>query len=154
MKLDDGIEDAAGLAFSPDGQWLIATRAKSHLALSYRVLSDGTVDAREPFYDLEISPAADDPGVGNVVTDIEGRVYIATRLGVQVMDRNGRVIAIMPLPGGVPAESLCFGREVNGAGGFNVLYVLGQRRLFARRLRVEGLPPAFTPRVEAIGSPG
>ncbi len=153
IKLDDGFEEAAGLAFSPDGQWLIATRANSHLALSYQVLPNGTVGARAAFYDIETSPAADDPGVGNVVTDIEGRAYIATRLGVQVMDRNGRVIAIMPLPGGVPAESLCFGRE-DGAGSFNVLYVLGQHRLFARRLRVKGLPPAFTPMIEAVGGPG
>ena len=154
IKLDDTIDEAAGLTFLPDAQWLIVTQSRSHLALSYRVKSDGTTDAKEPYYDLESSPAEDYPGARSVATDAEGRAYIATRLGVQVMDRNGRVIVILPLPGGMPAESLCFGNAADGQNGFKMLYVMGNHRLFARKLKVEGRWPASPPRTQPVGSPG
>ena len=153
-RLDETIHDAAGLALLPDAQWLIVTQSSSHSTLSYRVSANGTTDAREPFYDLESSPAEDYPAAKSVATDVDGRAYIATRLGVQVMDRNGRVVVIMPLPGGLAAESLCFGTSSKSEGAFDVLYVLANHKLFLRRLRVAGQLPASVPRIQPLGSPG
>jgi sugar lactone lactonase YvrE len=39
-------------------------------------------------------------------------------LGVQVFDRNGRVAAVLPLPGNAAGTSLCFGGH-----DFDTLYV-------------------------------
>jgi sugar lactone lactonase YvrE len=40
--------------------------------------------------------------------DCEGRLYVATALGVQVCDQAGRVNAIIPTPNG-RVTNLCFG---------------------------------------------
>lgn len=154
IRLDGNLAGAAGLAFSPDGSWLIVTQSGSHLSLSYRVLPSGLLDARAPFYDLETSPATDTAGAGAVAMDTDGRAYIATRLGVQVMDRNGRLIAILPLPESVPADSLCFGADHSGGAEFGTLYVVAGGTLYRRKLRSAGLPPASAPLPLRAGSPG
>jgi gluconolactonase len=65
---------------------------------------------------------------------------VATRMGVQVFDRNGRVAAILPLPGNVAASSLCF-----GGNNFDTLYVAGGGKVYQRKLRIEGAPPSAAP---------
>jgi sugar lactone lactonase YvrE len=75
-----------------------------------------------------------------IAMDKEGRAYAATRMGVQVFDRNGRVTAILPLPGGLAATSLCF-----GGADFSMLYVVAGNKIFQRKLRVTGAPPFLPP---------
>jgi len=72
--------------------------------------------------------------------DREGRLYAATRIGVQVFDRNGRARAILPLPGG-EVTGLAF-----GGPDFDVLYVsCADHKLYRRRLKVAGSPPWGAP---------
>ena len=70
---------------------------------------------------------------GNMAFDTKGNLYVATEMGVQVADHNGRVRAILSLPGG-RVQSLAF------AG--NYLYVLCGNRLFVRKMNAEGHLPA------------
>ncbi len=73
--------------------------------------------------------------------DQNGLAYVATRLGVQVLDRNGRVIAILPLPGGEAATDLCF-----GGPGFDTLYIAtAGGRIYKRKLQIVGTPPFAAP---------
>ena len=72
--------------------------------------------------------------------DRDGLAYVATRMGVQVFDRNGRVAAILPLPGNAVASSLCFGGQ-----GFDTLYVAGGGKVYRRKLRIVGAPPWAAP---------
>ena len=148
-RLDTNIEDGAGIAFSPDGLWLFVAQARSHLGLSYRVRADGSLDARAPFYDFDVPAWADDSGAGSVAMDREARAYAATRMGVQVFDRNGRVIAILPLPRGERAMSLCFGGR-----SFDTLYVSTGGRVYRRKLNTTGVPPWQPPVKLSPGSPG
>jgi sugar lactone lactonase YvrE len=108
--------------------------------MSYRVRSDGTLDAREPFYDLAVPAWADDSGAGQVAMDRDGRAYVATRLGVQVLDRNGRVTAILPLPSHQPVTGVCFGNK-----DFTMLYATSAGKLYRRKLRITGAPPWALP---------
>jgi sugar lactone lactonase YvrE len=108
--------------------------------MSYRVLPDGTVDAREPFYDFSVAAWADNSGAEEIAMDRDGRAYVATRMGVQIMDRNGRVTAILPLPGNKPATSICFGGD-----GFNMLYAASGTKIYQRKLRITGAPPWASP---------
>jgi sugar lactone lactonase YvrE/enterochelin esterase-like enzyme len=137
VKAAEGIPSASGLAFSPDGAWAMVTRSTSHLSYSYRVLSDGTLDSGEPFFSL-YSPTWDDgSGARSVAMDREGRAYVATTMGVQICDHNGRVTGILPLPGNQPAESLSFGGE-----DFKTLYVYSGGKVYTRRMKVAGAFPA------------
>ena len=76
------------------------------------------MDSGEPFYDFYVPGWTDQSGAGQISMDREGRAYVATAMGVQVFDRNGRVTAILPLPGNVAATGICF-----GGSDFNHLYV-------------------------------
>jgi hypothetical protein len=140
VKLDQGLKGAAGVAVSPDGLWLFVTQSLSRTGLSYRVRGDGTVDARAPFYDFDVPAWADDSGAAGISMDRDGRAYVATRMGVQVFDRNGRVAAILPLPANVAATSLCFGGH-----DFDTLYVAGGGKVYRRKLHIEGAPPWAAP---------
>jgi gluconolactonase len=61
--------------------------------------------------------------------DRDGRAYVATRMGVQVFDRNGRVAAVLPLPGNAAGTSLCFGGH-----DFDTLYVASGGKVYRRKL--------------------
>ncbi len=134
VRLDTGLR-AAGLALSPDGLWLFVAGA-SRAGLSYRVLPDGKLDARSPFYDFYLPAWSDETGASTIAMDRTGLAYVATALGVQVFDRNGRVAAILPLPGNVAATALCF-----GGPGFDTLYVAAGGKIYRRKLHVTGAPP-------------
>jgi gluconolactonase len=140
VQLDKGLKGASGVALSPDGLWLFVAQALSRTGLSYRVRPDGTVDAREGFYDFYVPAWADDSGAAGIAMDGDGRAYVATRLGVQVFDRNGRVAAILPLPGNVAGTGLCFGGH-----DFDTLYVAGGGKVYRRKLHVPGAPPWAPP---------
>jgi gluconolactonase len=134
------IKGAAGLAFSPDGLWLFVAQASSHLGLSFRVQPDGQLDAGEPFYDFAVPASMDGSGADSVAMDDSGRAYVATPMGVQVFDRNGRVAAILPLPGNEAATGVCFGGK-----DFDTLYVSTGSRIYRRSLRISGASPWAAP---------
>ena len=140
VRLDEGLKGASGIALSPDGLWLFIAQGSSRTGLSYRLRSDGTLDAREPFYDFYVPAWAEDSGAAGIAMDRDGRAYVATRMGVQVFDRNGRVTAILPLPGNEPAPSLCFGGH-----NFDTLYVAGGGKVYQRKLHIAGAPPWAEP---------
>jgi gluconolactonase len=140
LRLDDGLKGASGIALSPDGLWLFVAQGLSRAGLSYRIRSDGTLDAREPFFDFYAPAWADDSGANGISMDRDGRAYVATRMGVQVFDRNGRVTAILPLPRNEAATSICFGGH-----DFETLYVAAGGKIYKRKLRVAGAPPSAVP---------
>jgi len=140
LQVADGLKNVSALALSPDGLWLFAAQQSSHLSYSYRVQPDGTLDSGEPLYDLAVPASADGSGASSVVMDRDGRAYVATSMGIQVMDHNGRVTAILPLPGNLPAASLCFAGD-----DFSTLYVSSGKKVYRRILNVKGLPPAAMP---------
>lgn len=140
IRLDGGLENASGIALSPDGLWLMVAQRFSADGMSYRVLSDGKVDARAPFYNFYVRSGEEGAGTSELAMDRDGRAYAATAMGVEVFDRNGRVAAILPLPGNVAASSLCF-----GGPAFDRLYVAGGGKIYERKLKVAGVPPWAAP---------
>ncbi len=135
VLLESGLKEPSGLALSPDGLWMFVTQSDSRYGYSYRVKGDGTLDAGEPFYDFYVPAWADNSEAGSVWMDKSGLAYVATRIGVQIFDRNGRVAAILPLPDHAGAVSLCFGGE-----GFHTLYVSTGDKIYARQLEATGAP--------------
>jgi gluconolactonase len=58
---------------------------------------------------------------------------------VQVLDRNGRTRAILPVPGG-QAIGICFGGEQ-----FDTLFVSSGGKFYQRKLKSAGTPPGAAP---------
>jgi sugar lactone lactonase YvrE/enterochelin esterase-like enzyme len=137
--LDSGLNHASGLALTPDGLWLCVVENRTHFGYSWRVLPDGSLDIKQRFYWFHVPDWADDSGAGSVCMDREGRMYAATRMGVQVFDRNGRSRAILSLPGG-EVTSVCF-----GGANFDMLYATCRSQVYRRKLKTAGAPQWAAP---------
>ncbi len=137
--LDEGLKRPTGIALSPDGLWLAVMESHTHWGYSYRVKRDGTVELKQRFFWAHVPDWADDSGAGGVCMDVDGRPYVATRMGVQVFDRNGRSRGILPLPTG-EATSVCF-----GGAKFDMLLVTSGGKLCQRHMRTVGAPSFTVP---------
>lgn len=121
------------LAVAPDERFCVTGEQHTHHLLSTIITPQGEMLYSEPFYYLhDLSNGVLQPA-GNMAFDTKGNLYVATAMGVQVADHNGRVRAILSLPAG-GVQSLAF------AG--NYLYVLCGNRLFVRKMNAQGHLPA------------
>ncbi len=147
---DEGLLSASGLAFSPDGSLFYAAEKSTRWVYSYVVQPDGSFKDKQRFYWLHITDLINDSGAEDLAVDSHGNLYVATRMGVQVCDQNGRVRAILPLPApSGPVRSLCFGGE-----HFEFLYATDGAQVFMRRLKVPGVAPWAVPIGFASEGPG
>lgn len=140
ILLDNDLPRLSALALTPDEKWLSVASEDSRWGYIYRVESDYSATHRQKFYWFHIPDATGKPGPSAWVTDSDGRLYASTGMGVQVLDRSGRVRAILPVPGGV-AIDLTF-----GGADFDTLFVLtADKRIYRRRLNVRGVKPGDEP---------
>jgi len=140
-SVDQGLLAASGIAFSPDGSLFFAAESSTQWVYSYVVQPDGTFADKQSFYWLHMTDIPNNSGAEDLAVDKHGNLYVATRMGVQVCDQNGRVRAILPLPPPCgPVRGICF-----GGAHFDVLYVTDGTQVFKRPLKVPGYPPWAAP---------
>jgi gluconolactonase len=148
--VDQGLSSVSGLVFSPDRALFFAAEASSKWIYSYVVKPDGTFTDKQPFDWLHTDDITSVSGSEDLAADKHGNLYVATRIGIQICDQNGRVRAILPLPvraGSV--RSICFGGE-----HFDSLYATDGNRIFRRRLKISGVPPWADPIAYPSTGPG
>ena len=73
-------------------------------------------------------------GADGMAVDTDGRVYIATSLGVQVFDQIGKCHAIIPAPGPGSLSNVEF-----GGPNFDEMYVTNGDKVFKRKTKVKGV---------------
>ncbi|QIP12520.1 gluconolactonase [Spirosoma aureum] len=130
-----GLKFANGLAFTPDQRQLYVAESASHWIWAYQVLPDGQLTHKQRYGWLHVPDTAENAWPDGLKCDSAGRVYVATRLGIQVLDQTGRVNAIIPTPTGYPSN-LCFGGK-----NFDTLYVTCGAKVYRRKLKVRGPSP-------------
>jgi sugar lactone lactonase YvrE/enterochelin esterase-like enzyme len=130
--VDSGIRFSNGVTLSPDQTLLYVADKFSHWVYSYQIRSDGSLTAKQKYYHLHMPDSADDANTDGLRTDRDGRLYVASRLGIQVCDQAGRVNCIIPTPNGKVAN-LAFGGEK-----FDVLYATCGDRVYSRKVKVQG----------------
>ena len=130
--VDTGLKYANGITLSPDQSLLYVADYKSHWVYSYVIQLDGSLAAKQKFFWLHERDADDDSGADGMRLDRAGRLYVATRLGIQVCDQAGRVQCIIPTPNGRIAN-LVFGGEK-----FDTLFATCGDKVFKRRMQVTG----------------
>ncbi|MGH9822490.1 MAG: SMP-30/gluconolactonase/LRE family protein [Blastocatellia bacterium] len=127
-----GVGYPTGVVLSPDQTLLYVADSRSHWVYSFQVQPDGSLDFKQRYYWLHVADDADDSGADGMCVDREGRLYIATRLGIQICDQAGRVNCIIPTPNG-KVSSLCLGGE-----NFDTLYATCGDKVYRRKLKVVG----------------
>ena len=117
------------LAVAPDYRFCVTGEEKTHHLISTIIGKDGEMKYSEPYYYMhDLSNGVLQPA-GNMAFDTNGNLYVATEMGVQVADHNGRVRAILSLPAGA-VDALAFSG--------NYLYVRCGEKMFVRKMKAEG----------------
>jgi sugar lactone lactonase YvrE/enterochelin esterase-like enzyme len=130
--VDTGLKFSNGVTLSPDQSLLYVADTRTHWVYSYQVQPDGSLADKQKYYHLHVPDTADDSGADGMRVDRDGRLYVATRMGIQVCDQAGRVNCIIPTPNGRVAN-LCFGGE-----DFDTLFATCGDRVYKRKLKVKG----------------
>lgn len=142
--VDEGLYFPNGITLTPDQTQLYVTESTSHWLWIYSVKPDGTLAYKQRYGWLHVKDTDENSWSDGLKCDTAGRVYVATRMGVQVLDQAGRVNAILTLPGGVDAANVCF-----AGSGFDTLYVACRDKVYRRQLRTRGAN-AFAPPVKPV----
>jgi enterochelin esterase-like enzyme len=132
QAVDTGLLTPTGITLSPDQTLLYVAEGETHWVYSYQVQPDGTLQYKQRYYWLHVPDTEDDSGAGGMIVDRDGRLYVATNMGIQVCDQAGRVNAILPLPNG-KATDLSF-----GGANFDTLFVASGDRIYKRKLGARG----------------
>jgi len=137
--VDTGAGTFTGVTLSPDQTLLYVADSTSRWVYSYQIQPDGSLAFKQRYYWLEVPDTTGTSGAGAMCVDADGRLYVATPLGVQVCDQAGRVNCILPTPTG-HVTSICIGGE-----NFDQLYAACGDKVFVRKLKVKGSPAWASP---------
>ena len=134
IVVDEGLKFANGVTLSPDQTQLYVTESASHWVWVYQVQDDGTLAYKQQYGWLHAGANDDNAWSDGLRCDTAGRVYTASRLGIQILDQTGRVNAIIPVPAsmGLPSN-VCFGGK-----DFDTLYVTTADKVYRRKLKTRG----------------
>ncbi|HXB07828.1 MAG TPA: SMP-30/gluconolactonase/LRE family protein [Puia sp.] len=139
LVVDSGLKFINGLTLTPDQTQLYVAESASHWVWIYTIQPDGSLANKQRFGWLHCPDNSETAWPDGMKCDTAGRLYVATRLGIQVLDPLGRVNAILPLPSG-QASNCCF-----GGPDFDILYVTSGDKVYRRRLHVRGCNPFEVP---------
>jgi gluconolactonase len=134
IQLDDGLKFPNGLTLSPDQTQLYVTESGSHWVWIYRIKKDGTLEHKQRFGWLHVPDTEENAWSDGLKCDTAGRIFVTSRIGIQVLDQVGRVNAILPAP---PSNSQT-SNVYFGGPDLNVLYVTAGDKVFSRKLRTKG----------------
>jgi gluconolactonase len=132
--VDEGIERPNGILFSPDQTLLYVADSLGQLSWAFQIQPDGALAHKQRYFYVHMNDAATSSNADGMKVDSEGRVYIATPLGIQVFDQIGKCHAIIPVPNTAQPSNLVFG----GPDG-DVLYVTSRDKVFKRKVKTKGV---------------
>jgi enterochelin esterase-like enzyme len=135
---------ATGVCLSPDQNLLYVADGASHWVHSFVVAADGTLANGQKYFHLHVPDTRDDAGADGLAVDRDGRLWVATAMGLQVCDQAGRVNVILPLPDGARPTGVAF-----GGPKFDTVVATGPAGVFTRRLKVRGAPGCLPPNLPA-----
>jgi len=139
VVVDTGLKFSNGITLSTDQSLLYVADSRTHWVYSYQVQPDGTLKHKQKYYHLHAPDTADDAGADGLRVDKDGRLYVATRLGLQICDQPGRVNCIVPTPNG-KVSNLCF-----GGPEFNTLFATCGDKIYKRKVKVTGVDGHSSP---------
>lgn len=135
LVVDEGLKFANGLCLSPDQTQLYVTESASHWVWVYQIQADGKLANKQKFGWLHVRDEDENAWSDGLKCDRDGRIYVTSLTGIQVLDQLGRVNAILPVPltkGQV--SNLCF-----AGPNFDTLYITCRDKVYRRKVKVKGV---------------
>jgi gluconolactonase len=148
-KVIQGIPNPNGVQLSPDEKTLYANDKNGEYLLAFDVRADGTLSNRRNFGKYKSITVrghpdpliAEDNGADGLAVDSEGRVYVATNLGVEVFSPKGEHLGVIPI-GIWGGESFMLRKPQNLAFSGpdkRTLYTVGSNAVFKVQLLAQGV---------------
>jgi sugar lactone lactonase YvrE/enterochelin esterase-like enzyme len=124
-----------GVRLTPDQSQLVVADTKGVRLWIYQVHPDGKLANREAFFDAQLEPGQLDDGADGMTFDKEGRLYVCTRLGLQVFSPAGQVIGIL----NTPQQSRWLANVGFGGKNLEYLYVCNGDHVYRRKTNASGV---------------
>jgi len=128
------------LNFAPTGICPTADQAFLHLAAAsqsvtyhFRIGAEQQLEHRQAYGFLHRPPMDNDAGALGMAIDVEGRLFVATKLGIQVLDQLGRTNLIINRPSASSVSGVAF-----GGAEFDTLFITCGERVYRRRVKIKG----------------
>jgi len=144
--VDEGINKPNGIAVTGDGGTLAVSEYGGRFTWTFRIRSDGTLDAKMPTMPLRLPinqqgefrmseppPYLEAAKGDGMAVDAAGRFYVTSAVGVQVFDPTGRPCGVLPTVDRGQPLTTC----ILAGSDFNTLYIAHGSRLYRRRLTVK-----------------
>lgn len=129
---DEGIRRPNGIVLSPDQSLLYVADTEGKFVWSFQIAADGSLKYKQQYFHLH--QADDNPtNADGMCVDKDGRLYVATGLGVQICDQPGRVNSILPKP-----EPGWFANVDFGGALMDYLYATAHDKVFRHKMKVSG----------------
>jgi sugar lactone lactonase YvrE len=125
-----------GLILTPDEGTLVVTDSQEPVLWAFRVGSDGSLSSKDRYYQ-PLRRVEERPGTGadGLTFDAAGRIYVATRAGIQMFDPTGRLGGVIAKPHEKGVSNVVF-----GGPDFSWLYVTATDKVFRRKTKSPGAP--------------
>ena len=133
IRVADGFRNPNGVQLSPDEKVLYANNEFGEYLLAFDVAVDGTLRNRRDFarYRSIRQSAEGDNGADGLAVDAEGRVYVATSLGVEIFNPAGEYLGTITLSRA--PQNLAFAGTDK-----KTLYVVGRGTVFKVQMLAQG----------------
>lgn len=132
---------SAGVVTKPNGITLSADQGT--LAVSdhggkhvwtFRIEADGTLSHPSPYMTMRTPVASPEVAKGDgAATDIHGRYYVTSAVGIQMFDPTGRMGGVIAKPQDASVVSVCF-----AGPGHHYLYVACGDKVYRRKTQTSG----------------
>ncbi|MGH9255172.1 MAG: SMP-30/gluconolactonase/LRE family protein [Vicinamibacterales bacterium] len=148
IKVIEGIPNPNGVILSPDEKTLYANDKDGEYLLAFDVQPNGTLMNRRNFAKYKSLTVrghkdpliAEDNGADGITVDSDGRVYVATNLGVEVFSPKGEHLGTIPAIWGAESFTLRKPQNVAFAGpGKRTLYMVGAGAVYKVQTLAQGL---------------
>jgi sugar lactone lactonase YvrE len=145
IEKKNGIMFPNGIGLTPDQSQLVIVDTRGCNFSIFQIAPDGTLIHGAPFYTAQIASTDRESGADGLCLDKEGRLYVATRIGIQVFDQAGRVIAIIPKPQDAKNRNQWLANISFGGKDFADLYIACGDKIYKRKTKVKGAMGFETP---------
>ena len=131
IRIPDNLKAPNGIILSPDEKTLYVIPSMQKDMWAYPVISPGKLGEGKVFCELTQIEGKDNSGGDGVTIDSKGNLYIASELGVQVFNVEGKLLGIIEFPER-PANLTFGGPEMR------TLYVTARTSLYSAEMEIKG----------------
>ncbi|GAB4144173.1 MAG: SMP-30/gluconolactonase/LRE family protein [Planctomycetaceae bacterium] len=133
-KVDTGITFPNGIIASPDHAFLTVADSRGRFTYSFQIQPDGSLKHKQPYGHLHVPDEPRDSGADGMTVDTLGRIYVATRMGLQVLDQPGRCHFIISSPQRKKLSNVVF-----GGPNLDTLYITCTDKVYRRKIKARGI---------------